>query len=46
MLSEKFDARVHPADPPPDRDGIIAGAAGCRGLLTLVRDRVDAQMLD
>lgn len=46
MLAEKFDVRVHPAEPQPDRDAIVAGAAGCRGLLTLVRDRVDVALFD
>ena len=46
MLSEQFDVRVHPAEPQPDRDAIVSGAAGCRGLLTLVRDRVDANLFD
>ena len=46
MLSEKFDVRVHPAEPQPDRAAITSGAAGCRGLLTLVRDRVDADLFD
>jgi glyoxylate reductase len=36
---------VHPAGPPLSPDVIAAGAAGCHGLLTLVRDRVDAAVL-
>jgi glyoxylate reductase len=37
---------VHSADTPPDADAIAAGAAGCAGILTLVRDRVDAALME
>jgi len=46
ILKAGFEVRVHPADPAPDRAAIIAGAQGCRGLLTLVRDRVDEDLLE
>ncbi|HEY8741427.1 MAG TPA: D-glycerate dehydrogenase [Candidatus Dormibacteraeota bacterium] len=46
LLSGSFDPRVHPAEPPPDRAALVAGAQGCRGMLTLLRDRVDAGVLD
>ena len=36
---------VHPSQEPPGADAIAAGAAGCAGLLTLVRDRVDAALM-
>lgn len=45
LLQEHFEVWVHPAQPAPDSDAIVAGAAGCAGLMTLVRDRVDAQVM-
>jgi glyoxylate reductase len=38
--------RVHPALPQPDRAAILAGAEGRAGLLTLIRDRIDAELLE
>ncbi|MFN2464673.1 MAG: 2-hydroxyacid dehydrogenase [Candidatus Dormibacteria bacterium] len=46
ILSRAFAPRVHPAEPVPDADAIAAGAEDCAGLLTLVRDRVDAALLE
>ncbi|MEA2684274.1 MAG: glyoxylate reductase [Chloroflexota bacterium] len=46
ILSAAFLVRVHPARPQPDREAMRAGAEGCRGMLTLVRDRVDAELLE
>jgi len=45
MLREHFEVRVHAAEPAPDRDALLAGADGCAGLMTLVRDRVDADLI-
>ena len=45
LLEASFTVRVHPAEPAPGADAIVAGAAGCSGLLTLVRDRVDSALL-
>ncbi|GAC1332624.1 MAG: D-glycerate dehydrogenase [Candidatus Dormibacteria bacterium] len=46
ILEAECEVRVHPAQPAPDRAAMIAGAAGCAGLLTLVRDRVDGDLLE
>ncbi|MFN2463756.1 MAG: 2-hydroxyacid dehydrogenase [Candidatus Dormibacteria bacterium] len=46
ILEEAFEVRVHPASTAPGREDILRAAAGCAGLLTLVRDRVDAALLD
>jgi glyoxylate reductase len=39
-------ATVWPGDLPPSRTELLAGAAGCDGVLTLLTDRVDAEFLD
>ena len=54
MLREHFDIDVFGGDQPPAQgwapipssDEIASGAAGCQGLLTLVRDRVDDALLE
>ena len=46
ILSEAFEVRVHSEEPPPDADALAHGAEGCRGMMTLVRDQVDAALLD
>ncbi len=40
------DATVWMAELPPTRMELLAGAAGCVGLLTLLTDRVDTEFLD
>jgi glyoxylate reductase len=37
--------RVHREPGPPGAEAMVTGASGCAGLLTLVRDRVDADLL-
>lgn len=37
---------VYPAPTPPDRETILAGAAGARGLITTLRDPIDEALLE
>jgi glyoxylate reductase len=45
-LERSFDLRLHDAETPPSRDELLAGAAGADGLLTMLTDRVDGELLD
>jgi len=45
LLRERFDVRVFDQDRPPSPNEIVTNAAGCSGILTLVRDPVDAVTL-
>jgi glyoxylate reductase len=45
-LAEAHDVDVWPGDMPPSADELRARAAGADGLLTLLADRVDADLLD
>ncbi len=40
------DATVWPEELPPPRDELLRAVAGCDGLLTLLTDRVDDELLD
>lgn len=40
------DATVWPDELPPPRDALLAAVEGCAGILTLLTDRVDAELLD
>lgn len=46
ILAGAFEVRVHPAQPRPDRAAMQSGAEGCAGLLSLVSDRIDAELLE
>lgn len=45
LLRERFDVRVFEADRAPSRDELIAMAAGAAGVVSLVRDQIDATIL-
>ncbi|MGH3143418.1 MAG: hypothetical protein ACRDO9_09850, partial [Gaiellales bacterium] len=45
-LEQSFDVDVHDDELPPSRDALVAGVAGCDGLVTMLTDRVDADLLD
>jgi glyoxylate reductase len=45
-LDSLFDLRVHDSELPPARDELLDGAAGADGLVTMVTDRVDGELLD
>ena len=44
-LERLFDLRVHDSERPPDRSELLAGAKGCAGLLTMLSDQVDEELL-
>ena len=45
-LERSFDLALHDSDWPPDRDELVAAAAGKDGLLVTSSDRVDGELLD
>ncbi len=45
-ITEACDATVWPGELPPARDELLAGVTGCDGILTLLTDRVDDELLD
>ena len=44
-LERLFDLRVHDSELPPDRLELLAGARGCAGLLTMLSDQVNDELL-
>jgi glyoxylate reductase len=44
-LERLFDLHVHDSERPPDRPELLAGARGCAGLLTMLTDQVDDELL-
>jgi glyoxylate reductase len=45
-LEASFELDVHDSEWPPPRDDLLARTAGCEGLVTMLTDRVDAELLD
>jgi glyoxylate reductase len=45
-LQELFELDVHDEELPPEREELLARSAGCDGLLTMLTDSVDAELLD
>ncbi|QEG40668.1 2-hydroxyacid dehydrogenase [Roseimaritima ulvae] len=45
-LRQVAKVEVWPGDMPPNRDELLRHAEGCQGLLTLLSDRVDGELLD
>ena len=45
-LGRRFDLRIHDSETPPARDELLALVAGADGLLTMLTDAVDAELLD
>ena len=46
LVTASTDATVWPDELPPPRDELLRSAEGCDGVLTLLTDRVDAELLD
>jgi glyoxylate reductase len=46
MLRERFEVRVHESEVKPTADEIATAAAGCPGIVALVRDVIDAALID
>jgi glyoxylate reductase len=45
-LERSFALSVHEEELPPAREELLSRAAGCDGLVTMLTDRVDAELLD
>jgi glyoxylate reductase len=45
-LERSFDLDVHDSEWPPSRDELLARAAGRDGLMTMLTDRIDDELLD
>ncbi len=45
-LEQSFDVVIHDEELPPSRDELLGRVAGCNGLVTMLTDRVDAELLD
>jgi len=46
LLNEKFDVEVNPHDRPMSRDELIAAARDADGVLCLLTDRIDGELMD
>ncbi len=46
LVTEACDATVWPDELPPPREELLSAVEGCDGILTLLTDRVDAELLD
>jgi glyoxylate reductase len=45
-LERSFELDVHDSEWPPAREELLARAAGCDGLMTMLTDRIDDELLD
>jgi glyoxylate reductase len=45
-LEASFELDLHDSEWPPERVELVARAAGCDGLMTMLTDRIDAELLD
>ena len=45
-LEQSFDVAIHDEELPPARAELLGRVAGCNGLVTMLTDRVDAELLD
>lgn len=46
ILESEFELRIHPGDLPPSRAELLAGVRGCSGILSLLSDRIDAEVCE
>src|SRR5919204_2351029 len=45
-LERSFELDVHDSEWPPSREELLERAAGCDGLMTMLTDRIDDELLD
>ncbi len=46
VLREHCTIRLHAGSLPPQREQLLTGVQGCQGILSLLSDRIDAEVLD
>ncbi len=46
MLAQQCEVRLHVGEQPPTRSELLAGVRGCTGILSLLSDRIDAEVAD
>ena len=46
LLEPAVELCVHQGDLPPTRAELLAGVCGCAGILSLLSDRIDAEVMD
>ncbi len=46
QLAQVAEVRVHQGHLPPTRDELLKGVQGCSGILSLLSDRIDAEVFD
>jgi glyoxylate reductase len=46
MIALHFDAEIWPDRLPPSREALLQAVRGCSGLVTLLSDRIDAELFD
>ena len=45
-LERSFELDVHDSEWPPSREALLARSAGCDGMMTMLTDRIDDELLD
>jgi glyoxylate reductase len=45
-LERSFDVELHDSEWPPSREELLARSGGCDGLMTMLTDRIDDELLD
>ncbi len=46
LIGEQAEIRLHSGALPPTRDELLMGVRGCHGILSLLSDRIDAEVMD
>lgn len=46
LLAQSLELHVHPGSLPPSRQELLRGVQGCAGILSLLSDRIDAEVFD
>lgn len=46
LLAGSLDLEIHAGEMPPTRDELLRGVQGCDGILSLLSDRIDAEVFD
>lgn len=46
MIAQSCEMKVWPESLPPSREALIEGVRGCDGILSLLTDRIDAEIMD